>query len=258
MDGFMTTRRRWAPALLLCLAPAAVFADDFRWEVRGSFDRSLDSGYLAEDTDVLALSGTWFFEPVSTDAVPLAEAAFLGRASSLGAVVGRLDVFDTHLDAQAVNVSYYFPGDLFYASVVASRGEYITGLSSTMVVTEHDTSLSGKVGIAPLEGLLITTDLREQGYDPNITARHVGKLPNGRFYAGSVSVIDPDLGDTSFGLDFDYYFDESVSLGVGYEDADDQWQVRAEKFFGESWAVGASASTNDYGDGIGISVSWRH
>jgi hypothetical protein len=258
MDGFMTPIRRWAPALLLTLVPAAALADDYRWEVRGSFDRALDSGYLFEDTDSLSLSGTWYFDPVATGEVPLAEAAYLGRASSLSAIVGRLEAFDTRLDAQGANVSYYLPGGLFYASASLSRSEYITALNSTTVLTEHDTYWSGMLGITPLAGLRITTSLREHGYDPNLTARHVGKLRNGHFYAGSVSIVEPDFGDTSFGLDFDYYLDESASLGVGYEDATERWQLRAEKFYAKTWAVGATAHTNRFGEGFGVHVTWRH
>ena len=67
---------------------------------------------------------------------------------------------------------------MFYAEVGANHREYITGVSSTFVLTENDTSWFGAIGIAPLDGLLITTSLREREYDPNLTARYVGhELP---------------------------------------------------------------------------------
>jgi hypothetical protein len=262
MDGYMTKLRSLASVFLLALAPAAAVAEDFRLEVQGGFDRDLPSGDTFGDFDTLTLAGTWYFAPVSTDGVPLAEAAFLGRASSLSAIAARFEwqfeSLDTHLNAQAARVGYYFPGTMFYAGVGVSRGQSITAISSTIVQKEYVTDWFGTLGIAPLDGLLITTDLQEHGYDPNITARYVGKLPNDHFYAGSVSMVDPDRGDTSFGLDFDYYFDESSSLGVGYADGDDQWELRAEKFFSKSWAFGVSASTADSGDGFGVHVTWRH
>jgi hypothetical protein len=212
------------------------------------------------------LTGTWYFAPVSIDGVPLAEAAFLGRASSLSATAARLEVLNTHQSARAASLGYYLPGTMFYAGVGISRLQYRTtdiliedGTNWTTIVRkEHDTNWSGTLGIAPLDGLLITTNFQEDGYDPNITARYVGKLPNDHFYAGSVSIVDSDWGDTSFGLEFDYYFDESSSLGVGYADRRDRWELRAEKFFAKSWAVGVSASTDDFEDGFGIHVTWRH
>src|SRR5262245_33257940 len=101
MDGYMRHLRTLGPLLLLTLAPAAALADDYRFEVKGSYDRAMpDSDELLGDPDVTALSGTWYFAPVSTDGVPLAEAAFLGRASSLSATLARLEVFDTGLNEQ--------------------------------------------------------------------------------------------------------------------------------------------------------------
>ena len=214
----MTKLRSLAPALLFALAPAAALADDYRFEVKGAFDRHMRSndGDSAADLDAATLAGTWYFAPVSTDNVPLAEAAFLGRASSLSASATQFDFLGTHLDAQGASVGYYIPGTMFYAGAGVSRDETLIGISSTTVVTEYNTNWSGTLGIAPLDGLLLTTDFQEHGYDPNITARYVGKLPNNHFYAGSVNLADNDDVGTTLGLDFDYYFDDSTSLGRGF------------------------------------------
>jgi hypothetical protein len=259
MDGYMTKLRRLVPALMLALVPAATLADDYRLEVRGNFDRDQPAGEVFDDVDILSVSGTWYFKPVSTDGVPLAEAAFLGRASSVSAIVARFDsFFGEHLNVQAANVGFYFPESIFFASAGFSRGQQVTAVNSTITQKEYFTTWFGSLGVAPLDGLLISTRFQEHGYDPNITARHVGKLPNGRFYAGSVSIVDPDQGDTSFGLDFDYFFDESTSLGTGYEDGGDRWELRAEKFFSGNWAAGVSAYTADGMDGFGVHLTWRN
>ena len=250
----MAKLRSFAPALLFALAPAAALADDYRFEVKGTFDRfSTES-----DLDVATLAGTWYFAPVSTDNVPLAEAAFLGRASSLSAIAAQVELVGIHLNAGSASVGYYIPGTMFYAGVGVSRNEDLIGLSSTMVLTEYNTTWSGTLGIAPLDGLLLTTDFQEHGYDPNITARYVGKLPNNHFYAGSVNLADNDDVGTTFGLDFDYYFDDSTSLGLGFDDALNRWELRGEKFFSKSWAAGVSAYTADFDDGFGVHVTWRH
>jgi Putative general bacterial porin len=256
MDGFMTKLRSLAAALLFALAPAAALADDYRFEVKGIFDRDTRSGY---NLDVATLAGTWYFAPVSTDNVPLAEAAFLGRASSLSAIAAQVDLLGTHTNAQRASVGYYIPGTMLYAGVRVSHDEDIYLFSSTTVLTEYRTNWSGTLGIAPLDGLLVTTDIQEHGYDPNITARYVGKLPNNHFYAGSVNLADHGGYDgTSYGLDFDYYFDDSTSLGLGFDDVGNRWELRGEKFFSKSCAAGVSAYTNDFTDGFGVHVTWRH
>ncbi len=244
--------------MLVALATPSV-ADDYRFEVRGTFDRDQPDGdFPGGDPETLQLQGAWFFEPVSTKGVPLAEAAFLGRASRVSAVAARFEVFDEHLDARGASVAYYFPGDLFYASASVSRAENITAINSTIVQKDHDTRWFGAVGVTPLDGLLITTDFGEDGYDPNVTARHVGKLRNSHFYAGSVGVVKPDRGDTFFTLGFDYYLDDTASLGVAYADGSERITLRGRKFFSQAWAVGASACKAEGSDGFAIDVTWRH
>ena len=257
MDGFMTRFRTSIPLLLLAFTPVVTLADDYRTVVNGAFDRATPDDFPG-DIDTLNLAAAWYFAPVSTDGVPLSEAAFLGRASSLNATVSLVEVFDTHLDAQAAGVSYYIPGTMFYARVGAQRVENAIGLSSTAVVTEHDTQWLGALGLTPLDGLLVSTEFDEDGYDPNITARYVGKLPNSHFYAGSVSIVEPEFGDTYIALDFDYFLDHATSLGVGYSDRDERLELRAEKFFSPRWAAGVSAFTSDRVDGFGVNVTWRH
>ncbi len=86
----------------------------------------------------------------------------------------------------------------------------------------------------------------------------MGKLPNSHFYAASVNIVEPDGGATSYGVDFDYYFDDTASLGVGYDRGGDTFELRAEKFFSKNWAAGVAAYTADGQEGFGFNVSWRH
>ena len=257
----MTKLRGVAPALMLALIPAAALADDYRLEIQGTFSRDTPSeDGLIGDIDSAGLAGTWYFAPVSTDNVPLAEAAYLGRASYVSAGVASVefDGIDTRLNGQGVSVGYYIPNSMFFAAVGVSHGEGITALNSTIVETDYNTTWFGRVGITPFDGLQITTGFDDNGYDPNIDARYVGKLPNNHYYAGRVSLVDPDGGDLTYGLDFDYYFNASTSVGVGYGEAGDRLELRAEKFFSKSWAAGLSAYTAGGINGFGAHVTWRH
>jgi hypothetical protein len=125
MNDGMTKLRSLAPALLLALAPVAALADDYRWEVEGALKRDTPSSEGPVHVDLSTLAGTWYFAPVSTDGVPLAEAAYLRRASSLSAIASRLEwntgSLDMHLNAQGARVGYYLPGTMFYGSVGVSH-----------------------------------------------------------------------------------------------------------------------------------------
>ena len=88
-----------------------------------------------------------------------------------------MDLFDTHLESQAARVAYYIPNSMFYAAAGVARRQQVIALNSTQRITDHRTAWSGTLGVAPIDGLLITTDFQEGGYDLNLTARHVGKLP---------------------------------------------------------------------------------
>lgn len=255
----MTKLRSLTPVLLLALAPAAALADDYRFEIKGTYDRDMPDVDFFDDVDHVSLGGTWYFKPVSTEGVPLPEAAFLGRSSYLSVIAARFDgFFDTRLNAQGANLGVYIPETMFFVSGGASRGQAVTFVSSTIVQKEYFTNWFGQLGITPLDGLLVTTRFEEGGYTPNINARYVGKLPNSHFYAGSVNLVDPDGGDISYRVDFDYYFDDSASLGVGYSHNGDVVELRAEKFFSKTWAAGVSGYTSDGQKGFGLNVSWRH
>jgi hypothetical protein len=245
----------------LAAAPAACLADDYRAEVRGVYSQ-LEGPADFPDLDAFSVQGRWYFEPVKTDGLPLAEAAFLGRASSVSVGAARSDTsFATqrvfHLNSQGASIGYYIPDTMFFAGVSASRGERITGISSTVVQKDYDTAWSGVVGVAPLDGLLVTTEFHEHGYDPNLTARYVGKLPNAHYYAGTVRLVDPDGADATFGVDFDYYFDDTFSAGLGYADGAESVTGRVRKFFSPRFSLGGSYTTNDFSDSFSVDVAWR-
>jgi Putative general bacterial porin len=250
----------WTALLSMAVGSAACLADDFRSEMRGAYSRLIGPQDFP-DLDAAWLQGLWFFAPVKSDGVPLAEAAFLARASSVSAAAARSEssfgVSVFRLNSQAANVSYYIPRTRVFAGVTASRNQHVTAVSSTIVQKAYDTRWSGTLGIAPLDGLLVTTDIPEHGYDPNISARYVGKLPNSHYYAGSVRLVDPDRGDTSFGVEFDYYFDHTFSAGVAYQDASESLTGKMRKFFTPRFSLGGSYTSDEFVDSFTVDVAWR-
>lgn len=254
----MPGSRKLFPACLLLqlFAAGATHADEYRGEVKGSFMHDRSDNDVIDHVNIWQLSGAYYFDPVKTDGVPLSEAAFLGKAGSLSANAVRIDIAGEQLDAGGASIDYYMPDTMFYGRLSVQRNASLR-VSSVSSRTDHETVWSGAFGITPLEGLLLTTSATEHGWDPNVTARYVHKLPNGHFYAANVSFVDPDGGDSNVALDFDYFLDATFKIGAGYSEGGDKFTVRTEKFFTPRFALGAQAFTADNDDRAGIDVTWR-
>jgi hypothetical protein len=231
---------------MLACGSLSAFADDYRAEVQLTGQRVNPDG-PASDVDTFAATGTYYLAPVHTDGLPLSEAAFLDKSSYVSAGAAHVDVGD---DAEfyAANFGYYVPDTMFFGRLGVARSEFRGG---------GETNFNGTFGITPFEGLLLTTSFDEDGWDPNISAKYVGKMANSHFYAITATAVDPDKGDTDVGIGFDYYLDTTFSVGAGYGSAADSWSLRAQKFFTKSFAVGGYLTTSNHADGFGASVTWR-
>ena len=246
----MPSNRKLVPSFLavaLAGGSMSAFADDYRGEVTLTGDRTNPDGN-APDVDTFTALGTYYLAPVRTDGLPLAEAAFLGRSSYVSAAAAHVDFGPDDADFYAANIGYYMPNTIFFGRLGVARSEFTGG---------GDTNFNGTFGITPLDGLLLTTNFDEHGWDPNISAKYVGKMANSHFYSITASAVDPDQGDTDVGLAFDYYLDTTFSVGAGYGSAADSWSLRAQKFFTKNFAVGGHLTTSDDGDGFGASVTWH-
>jgi hypothetical protein len=244
-----TPRACLAAAFALGLS-VQVQADDYRWELGLAFDRAMFDGDDVPDTDLLNVGGTFHLQPVRTDGLPLAEAAFLSRSSFLSAGAARFEAGDEKFDVFGANFGYYVPNTIFYGRIGVLKFDDDLGLGD-------DTNVNATFGIAPFDGLLVTTDFDEDGWNPNVSARYVGKFGNGHYYAAGISAVDPDDDDVNLGISFDYFLDSTFSIGTSIDEH--RWTVRAEKFFTPSFAVGVRAYTgdDDEGDGFGATVRWR-
>lgn len=244
---------RW---LVLSAIPAALalslsaHADDYQAEIRLFGERESLSGPANPDIDTFSATGTYYIAPVKTDGLPLAEAAFLNRSSYVSANATRIDLGRPHVDVFSANFGYYVPNTIFFGRLGVAHSDF-SGPGG------DDTKFNGSFGVTPFAGLQITTDFDEDGWDPNVTAKYVGKLANAHYYSVSTFAVDPDEGDTQVGVDGAYFLDNTFSVGGGYTNGVDRWTVHAEKFFTSSFAVGAHLFTEDDGDGFGATVAWR-
>jgi len=154
--------------------------------------------------------------------------------------------------------------------------------------SENDWRLN--LGLAPATGLLIWSEIEkdvDRADTQNLNVKYVKELGDRAFNLEAgigvnaiVSVfraqaIYPDTIKSSFvGIDDedadvnsiyllgDYYFDRSFSLGAGLshmdnDEVDDEYMLRAKKFFGDSLSLEAQAVQSDWQDSYSIGASIR-
>lgn len=230
----------------LAISVAAQADDEFRLQAQLAYDK-VDIEDFDEDVDALSASATFFFKPVPTDGVPVGEAAYIARSSYVDVAATQVEIGDADVDAIAANVGYHFTNNMFFirAGVVQSDAS-----------GDDETTWNGTLGIVPIPRLFFGTDFNEDNWDPNLTARYAAKLANDNWYAASISVADPDGGDSQVGVEFDYYF-PTFKLGAGFNSGNDRALVRAEVGLPHGFALLGRVYTDDGGDGFGVTLTWR-
>jgi len=218
-----------------------------------SYKADLSVGYADFDGDASTLyaNGQFFLNEVDTKGKPLAEAAFLQRASNLALSVGTTDIdgVDDNIDHVAAMGEFYVPDTMLYvaAGVVRVDGG-----------NESDTDWVASVGVTPIDGLLITTDYdHDLGYDFNLHAKYVVALAGATALNLEAGHTNGDFTDETY-LAADYYFNRQFSLGAMVEDAEDTaYTLRTNYFVNEQMYVGGSYTNTDLGDVLMVSAGMR-
>ncbi len=181
------------------------------------------------------VDGTFYFKPVQTRNAPLAEAAYLDRASNVNAQYQYSKVDDAKIHNYGVGVEYFVPNSDFYLSGNVGRQD---------VKVKHygkdDTTLySAEVGYMPAPGFLVAVGAkgydndRKDGVDPTIRAKYVTTLSNGKDINLEAGAAFGDLDE--YNLAADYYIDKSFSVGADYYSNDltdnQEFGINARKFF---------------------------
>ena len=234
-----------ALAVAAFAVPATTYAEDFRVEVKGEYD-SIDFDNSSDDAEVLTATGTFYFKPVPTDGMPVAEAAYITRASYARVIAQSLQFGDGDVSAFGAEVGYHIPNTIFFGRLGITEVDFPGG---------DETSVNGTFGVVPIPRLFFGTDFSDDGWDPNLTARYAGQFSNSRWYAASAVLTDSDDGDSNLGLEFDYYLDK-FSLGGGFN-TNDLWVVRAEFTLPNGFALRGRIYGDDGSDGVGLTLTWR-
>lgn len=177
-------------------------------------------------------SGTYYFSQVSTDATPLAEAAFLGKNSSINLSYFRSesDDFDG-LDSTSASASFFIPNSIFFVGV-------------GYVEDDDENNATLNLGIAPIDGLLITTQHNKDAdeYNENLYAKYVVLLNGDRALNLEAAVEKNEWADRNdYLLLGDFYFTRYFSLGAAFSDDDvgNTYGLTIQHFFAENISMKA-------------------
>ncbi|MGD8175705.1 putative porin [Marinimicrobium sp. ARAG 43.8] len=228
------------------LAVATVLAASSGLAVAAPYQAEVGASYtdVEHGDGAFGMYGEFHFNPVQTRNHPLAEAAFLERSTNVYAAAA--DDFD----ALTVGGELYIPDTMFYVGARISRWDY---------GNDDDTTVYATLGLTPIDGLLVTTEFSDDGYDANIAAKYVTSLGGGNFINLEGQYYDGDYDDyVSVGADF--YFDRTWSVGAAATDnfGDDQFTLRTEKFFTEYVSGRLAYTDSDFaGDTFTIGAAVR-
>lgn len=239
-------------AVAMVLSSAAL-AEGYDVELRGGLD-SFDPEY-GDSVELYRAGGTFYFNTVDSEGGPLAEAAFLNRASNMSAAFTYADNNGTDITSTNLGVEVFLPNSILYGAF---------NYSMVDVAGEDDDSWNARLGITPIDGLLLTTTkTQDVDYDPNIQAKYVMELAGGQALNlhGAINFADST---TFYTAGMDYYLTAQTSLGFEYSDATDRasdvfetYTVRGKHFFNETVYLAAHYTNTEFVDTVGVDVGVR-
>lgn len=225
-----------ALATAMTLASGAAMANSYQGEIGANYT-DVDGGDGA-----FGIRGEFHLNPVQTRNHPLAEAAFLERSTNVYAEA------NNDFDQLTLGGELYIPDTMFYVGARVERWDNGTS----------DTTAYATLGLTPIDGLRVTTEFSDDGYDANIAAKYVVDLGAGNFANFEGEFRDGDF-DDYLSLMADFYFDRTLSVGAGYTDwyGVDEFTLRARNFFTREVSGEISFTDSDAGDRIMIGAAIR-
>tara|TARA_R100000656_G_scaffold63113_1_gene48545 strand:- start:1162 stop:2004 length:843 start_codon:yes stop_codon:yes gene_type:complete len=221
----------------------------------------------------VGLEGAYYLSPVDTKNHPLAEAAFVEKASSVYINLtnyefkesgDRLDIYH-----RALGVDFYIPNTIFYvgAGVNQYKSKYSLpsdeSFDAASFSSKWDSSWFIKAGVAPVTGLLVWSEFEEDvdvSEQWNINGKYVIPLAGEQALNIEASYAYQDIygaSDTIRGA-ADYYFDRHLSLGAGFvnssydgdefndSDTRTDYFIRARNYFTDNASLELSYYDGDF------------
>lgn len=224
----------------LAICSGTVSANAYHAEVEATtgFDHS-NHGHSGNEFGV---HGTYFFKRVDIHDVPLAETAYLDRASSVSAHAHYADHGNTEDDTYGAEFKVYAPANLYFgAGVSESREKWREhGIKNDLNTTYYD----AEVGVLPIQGLLIAAGVKgyendhENGVSPTLRAKYVTKIAD-KFVNFEAETSFGDLKE--FNVASDFYINHTLSVGADFHrnDVEDVSEVgiKTRKFLNAQFSL---------------------
>ncbi|WP_062061159.1 putative porin [Cellvibrio sp. OA-2007] len=252
-------------------SPFAVAAT-YQSELSASYE-DIDVTGDSEEGYFVGLKGTYYFSPVDTKNHPLAEAAFIEKASNVYIDLAnyefkesgdRLDIYH-----RVLGVDFYVPNTIFYvgAGVNQYKSKYSLpsdeSFDAVSFSSKWDSSWYIKAGVAPVTGLLVWSEFEEDvdvSEQWNINGKYVIPLSGEQALNIEASYEYQDIYSSSDTITMaaDYYFDRHLSLGAGFvnssydgnefnhSETTTDYFVRARNFFTDKASLELSYYDGDY------------
>lgn len=241
-----------------------------------------------------AISGKYYFKSVQTRSAPLAEAAFLDKASSIGGgysyskIKDDEDLVDFQFNALGLESEIFIPDSQFYVSGALHRTNVKATVHGLGSESDNGNGYEFEAGFLPINGLLLAVGVADfsESMNPVKIAKYgfVTNFSNAAVVSGEnddtavslrakyVSEIagyytnleaQTYIGDeTSYRLGADLYLDPTLSIGLSFadstaDDSDTIFNIRAQKFITPQFALGVGYTTVDDADSYGINGTLR-
>lgn len=245
-------------------------------------------------TNSAAISGKFYFNPIQTRSAPLAEAAFLDKASSIGGgysyskLKDDEDFGDLQFNILGIETEIFIPDSQFYISGALHRTNIKATINGLGSASENGNGYEFEVGFLPINGLLLAVGIADlsESLNPVKVAKYgfITNLNNAAIVSGEEDDTAVSLrakyvtqlggyytnfeaqsyfGDeTTYRLAADLYLDPTLSVGISIadstaDDSDSIFSIRAQKFFTPQVAVGVGYTTIDGADSFGINGTFR-
>ncbi|WP_041522880.1 putative porin [Gilvimarinus agarilyticus] len=254
---------------LLSAVSLSAMADPYSYqtEIGGRYSY-IDGGYFDGD-DSYGVFGTYYFSSVQLRNHVYGEAAFLERASSITLntrfsdnsrsddrnCIGTCSAVLTNESSQHYSLTSegYVLDSIVYASATYNYWSGDAEYSNGHEASYSDSSWSGKLGVAPLAGWLLTTGFSDSSAlfedEWNVQSKYVGELAGGRAYNLEAGYTDWHDGGSTWTASGDFYFTRGFSVG-GSVGENDVYSLRARNFFTPdvslSLVMGSYEETDSY------------
>ena len=237
-------------------------ANAYQTEVGGSYSY-LDPDH-GDGVSQFGVNGTYYFNPVQTRNAPLAEAAFLDRASNVNAQANYGHNNGVKNSTYGIGGEYYIPNSDFYLGGNVARNEIKLDHYSGDVKTNF---YSAEVGYLPAPGLLVAVGAQgykikdgDDGVDPTLRAKYVTQVGQHDVNLEARGVFGND-NNKQYYVGGDYYIDKTLSFGADYTKDksidQDQWGLTAKKFFNENLSVDGRLGFGDDYNTYTLGASYR-